>query len=212
MNFPEKMKSKTHYIGPILNKNIINFSPSNKIFNKDFFSILVLGGSQGAEIFGKIIPPVIKMLEENGCKIFINQQCSKNQKDNIVDFYERNGIKNNVFEFDDDVLKLIASSNLAISRCGASATEELIYTQTPFIGVPLPNSIDNHQYLNGKYYENKGCCFLLEQRNFNSLNLFNLIIENIKNESKLQKMCEKMKKNITSDVYDNLEKIIRELI
>ena len=31
------------------------------IINENF-SILVLGGSQGAEIFGIVIPPVIKML------------------------------------------------------------------------------------------------------------------------------------------------------
>ena len=30
-----------------------------------------------------------------------------------------------------------------------------MHTLTPFIAVPLPNSIDNHQYLNAKYYENK---------------------------------------------------------
>ena len=40
------------------------------------FSILVLGGSQGAEVFGKIIPPAIKMLKEEGHKIEIIQLCA----------------------------------------------------------------------------------------------------------------------------------------
>ena len=38
-------------------------------------------------------------------------------------------------------IKLILSSDLVISRCGASTTAELAYTITPFIAVPLPNSI-----------------------------------------------------------------------
>ena len=65
------------------------------------------------------------------------------------------------------VLKLLSYSDLAITRCGASTTAELTHTLTPFIAIPLPKSIDNHQYLNAKYYENKGCCVLMEQSNFN---------------------------------------------
>ena len=60
-NFPEKYKKKTYEVGPILAKNIINYSMNNKKNNKENFVILVLGGSQGAEIFGTVVPPVIKM-------------------------------------------------------------------------------------------------------------------------------------------------------
>ena len=42
---------------------------------KQKFSILVLGGSQGTEIFGTIIPKVVKMIKEAGYEIEINQQC-----------------------------------------------------------------------------------------------------------------------------------------
>ena len=211
-NFPEQHKHKTYEVGSILNKSIIN-SSSYKINNdKKKFSILVLGGSQGAEIFGKIIPKVIKMIKDKGHEIEINQQCTKGQKNSLIDFYKKNNIKNYIFEFDKNILKLILSSNIAVTRCGASTTAELAYTFTPFIAVPLPNSIDNHQYLNAKYYENKGCCWLLEQSNFNTENLFDLIMEIIKNESKLEKIRENMKKNYRKNVYSNIENEIKEFI
>ena len=63
------------------------------------------------------------------------------------------------------------STDLAITGRSASATAELAYTATPFIAVPIPNSIDNHQYLNAKYYADKGYCWMLEQKNFNEKNL-----------------------------------------
>ncbi len=195
-----------------MDKNIINSSTYNKFNNEKVFSILILGGSQGAEIFGKVIPPVIKMLKDKGYIIQINQQCSKDQKINIVDFYEKNGVKNYVFEFDRNLLKLFLSSNLAITRCGASTTAELAHTLTPFIAVPLPDSIDNHQYLNAKYYENKGCCWILEQDVFNIQNLFNLIEEIIKNKKKLENIRENMKKNDNKNVYENVENQISEFI
>ena len=186
------------------------FKKSIRNYVKKKISILVLGGSQGAEIFGTIIPTVVKMINDAGYEVEINQQCIISQKNSIIDFYEKNNIKNYVFEFDKNILKLVLSSNLAITRCGASTTAELTHTLTPFIAVPLPNSIDNHQYLNAKYYENKGCCWLLEQNNFSTENLFNLIMEVIKNKNKLENIRNNMKKNYNKNVYSNIENEIKE--
>ena len=112
------------------------------------------------------------------------QQCAKNQKDEIKKFYEKNNIKNYVFEFDKEIFNLMTSSNLAITRCGATTTAELAQTKTPFIAVPLPNSIDNHQLFNARYYESRFCCWILEQRetanpqrSFNEKNLYDLIVD-----------------------------------
>ena len=142
----------------------------------------------------------------------INQQCLEKQKKEIKDFYIKNDIKNYVFEFDKDILNLMMSSNLAITRCGANTTAELVQTQTPFIAVPLPNSIDNHQYLNAKYYERLSCCWIIEQNSFNEENLYNLIVETIRNKNKLEIIKENMKKNYNSDVYNKLENKIKEFI
>ena len=104
------------------------------------------------------------------------------------------------------------SSNLAITRCGASTAAELTHTLTPFIAIPLPHSIDNHQYLNAKYYQDRGCCWLLEQSNFNTKNLFNIIMETIKNKNKLKNIRENMKKNDSKNVYAEVENAIKEFI
>ena len=125
---------------------------------------------------------------------------------------KKKNIKSYVFQFDKNILNLILSSDLAITRCGASATAELVYTLTPFIGVPLQDSIDNHQYLNAKFYEDKGYCWILDQNNFNKENLFNLVIEIIKDKKKLQIKCENMKKNYTNNVYSVIETKIKEII
>ena len=87
VNFPEKYTSKVHKVGYILSEEILNFVASEKIKNIKTFSILVLGGSQGAEIFGKIIPPAIKMIKEKGHEIEIHQQCIESQKELLIEFY-----------------------------------------------------------------------------------------------------------------------------
>jgi len=210
--FPEKYKTKIDVVGTIIAKNIVNYLNSGKKIKKENFSILVLGGSQGAKIFGKTVPMVINKIKEKGYKIQINQQCTASQKDSIINYYKEKNIKNYVFEFEKNILDLILSSDLAITRCGATATAELVHTATPFIAVPIPDSINNHQYLNAKYYEEKGYCWILNQNNFKEENLFNLIIEIMNDKKKLESKCENMKKDYTNNVYNVIETKIKEII
>jgi len=211
INFPNKYRKKIEIVGPILNKNIIDYKFKKKELNKNF-SILVLGGSQGAEVFGKVIPKTVSMLKQKGYEININQQCLKNQKKEITDFYIKNKIKNNVFEFDSNILNLILSTDLAIARCGASTTAELAHTCTPFIAIPYPYALDNHQLLNDKFYEKKKYCWLLEESSFNSSNLFHLIDEIIINKKNLENIRQNMKNNYSNQVYVNIENIVKDLI
>ena len=209
--FPLRHKKKTYIVGSILNKSIIENLASKQEVKEKSFSILVLGGSQGAEIFGNVVPLAIKNMKDAGFVVDIKQQCLKSQIKKIKDFYNNNGIKNYVFSFDENVLELMSLSNLAITRCGSSSIAELVHTLTPFIGVPLFNSVDNHQYLNVMYYQKLGCCWILEQDKFDSNNLFNLITKNINNE-KLKNICKNMEKNRNKNVYDDIEKEVIELI
>ena len=211
-NFPEKYKKKTHIVGAVLDKKIINYIPKKEINDKEDFSILILGGSQGAEIFGEVIPKVINLLKVRNFSVKVIQQCTKNQKDEIKKFYEEKNINNYVFEFDKNILNLMDSSNLAITRCGATALAELVQPPTPFIGVPLPNSIDNHQYFNAKYYESRGCCWILDQKYLNEENLYNLIMETMKNKNKLDAIQENMKKNSNINVFNKIEDKMKEFI
>jgi len=210
-NFPKKYVSKIYKVGNILSNEIINNTKVNTKNLKDCISILVLGGSQGAEIFGKIIPPTIKMICDKGYKVEVIQQCIDSQKESIIEFYKKNNIKSKVFTFTNDILSLITSSNFAITRCGASTIAELAHTQIPFVAVPLSNSIDNHQYLNAKYYEDNGSCWIMEQINFNSINLLNLVIKIIKDEKKINSIRE-IKKNETDNVYLKIENAIKEYV
>tara|TARA_B110000438_G_scaffold299151_1_gene348771 strand:- start:68 stop:1147 length:1080 start_codon:yes stop_codon:yes gene_type:complete len=209
---PLKAKEKAHQVGNILSKDFINYSELENNKDKLPFTILILGGSQGAEIFGKVIPPVIKKIKEEGYDISVNQQCTANQKNIITEFYKKNKIKNYIFEFDENILKVMSSSSLAITRSGASTTAELTQTVTPFISIPLPNSIDNHQYLNAKYYEDKGCCWMLEENNLNNETLFYLIMNAIKNKNALENIKRNMKKYSSKNVYIDIDKNIREFI
>jgi len=212
VNLSNNYKDKISVVGTILRKEIINYKAEEKTSKNKMFSIPVLGGSQGAKVFGEKIPGIIKMVKENGYEISINQQCLEHQKNELINFYNNHNIKNNIFIFTNDILNLISSSDLAISRSGATTIAELTHILTPFIAVPLPGSIDDHQLLNAKYYNSLGCCWVMEQDKLDTKNLFNLIIEIIKDKRKLNNVRENMKKNSSKDVYKKIEKEIKEII
>ena len=212
INIPKKFSKKTRNVGHILRKNIIDYLPNQKEKTNDTFSVLVLGGSQGAEIFGLIIPEVIKKIHDTNFNIKIYHQCIKSHKDKLFNFYKKNNINSHVFEFTNDILNIIKKTDLAISRCGASSSAELVFTQTPFIAVPYPYAIDNHQYFNAQYHQKEGHCWLLEQKNFNNENLFNLIIKILKDKRQLTNMKENMKNNFFKLTNENIEKSVREIL
>jgi len=72
--------------------------------------------------------------------------------------------------------------------------------------------MDNHQHLNAKYYESKGCCWVIEQDKFNITNLFNLITGIMNDKKKLENIRKCMKQNENKDVYVKIENAIREFI
>ena len=211
LNISEKNNYKVCEVGAVLDKNIINHS-KNKKNGKEYVSLLVLGGSQGAKILGLVIPQGTKMLKDKGYNIKIAQQCIEDQIEVLKDFYSENNIQSNIFNFRNDILDLILSSDLAITRSGASSSAELVHAMLPFVAVPLPDSIDNHQYINAKYYEKMGCCWVLEQNNFSVNNLFNLIVEIIENKNKLKNTIDNMKKIKNKNVYLNIESEIKKIL
>ena len=211
-NFPEKYNKKIDRVGHIIREDILNYELHNKRKINEKFSILVLGGSQGTEIFGTVIPETIKKIYNVGYNIKINHHCIKKHIQPLKNFYTENNIDSNVFEFTENILKYILESDIVISRCGASTTAELIHTNTPFIAVPYPYASDNHQYLNAKYYENKGYCWLLEQNHFNDETLFNLVIKILKDKNKLEIIKTNMKNNSFKFTNQKIENAIRNLL
>jgi UDP-N-acetylglucosamine--N-acetylmuramyl-(pentapeptide) pyrophosphoryl-undecaprenol N-acetylglucosamine transferase len=71
----------------------------------------------------------------------------------------------------------LRQSDLCITRAGASSLAELSLYNIPFIAIPLPTSKDNHQYENAKYYQEKDCCWIIDQNDFDKQKFEELLIK-----------------------------------
>ncbi len=159
--FPSIFKDKIIVINPLVKENIYNLNNNNK--NK--FTILIVGGSQGANIFDKNLKNTILDISKK-IEIKVVQQTSEKNTFFLKDFYSKNNVKNKIFSFDKNFSQNIKQIDFCITRAGASTLAELSVLNIPFIAVPLPTSKDNHQFENAFYYKEKDCCWLIEQHEF----------------------------------------------
>ena len=98
----------------------------------------------------------------------IIHQTSEKNVENLKNFYALKKIENFVFSFDKNFIKIVQGTDFCITRAGASTLAELSILNIPFLAIPLPSSKDNHQLENAKFYKDINCCWVLDQKFFNT--------------------------------------------
>ena len=162
-NFPDEFKNKISIIHPLVKEYMYNLELSYD--NEKKFTLLIVGGSQGADIFDKSLKNIIVNLSKKAT-IKVIHQTSKKNIPYLIDFYTKNNVENKIFSFDKNFFSYIQQADVCITRAGASTLAELSIMNTPFIAVPLPTSKDNHQFENANYYKQNDCCWIVEQNYF----------------------------------------------
>ena len=203
----KKYLKKIIFLPPILDKCF--YEKKNISFEKDnILKILILGGSQASLFFTKNLKQEIIRLSSK-YKIEVTQQLTKNfeikkyKKD-----YEINNIKNNLFYFEENFLCGSDNYDIAISRSGASSLAELSHLNIPFISIPYPHATDNHQYLNAKRYFDLNCCWILEEKNFNSGDIYKIIDEIMFNKKDYFEKKNNLKTYSENVSWKNINEII----
>ena len=204
-NFPLEYKNKIEIIHPLVREKI--YKLNHKYSKEDKFNILVVGGSQGANIFDNSLKEkIVKVSKKFSIKI--THQTNKKNISILKDFYQKNNIENSIFSFDPNFEKILINTDLCITRAGASTLAELSVLNIPFVSVPLPSSKDNHQFENANFYKNKGCCWILEQQFFEE-KIEEFLIDIFNNKTDILNKKENLKKLNYQNTWINVnQKII----
>jgi len=182
-NFPNQMYHKIVVIKPLIKKKII-FSKNKLMKKQKKFSILIIGGSQGAKSFDSLFSEdLIKLSKKFKIKIF-QQTGDKNIKI-LRNFYLSKKINIQIFSYTNNLYKIIKRCDFVITRSGASTINELIFLETPFLAIPFPFSKDDHQYINAEYYVKKNFGWLIRESEIRKNFLYKFIRNLIKNKKLL---------------------------
>ena len=186
--FPEKYKDKKVIIFPLV-RNEFYKSKIRKI-NNDKFCLLIVGGSQGASVFDKNLKKTVLNISKK-FSIKVIQQTNLNNISLLKEFYSKNNIECDIFNYDKNFIDKVAETDLCITRAGATTLAELSIINVPFIAVPLPNSKDNHQFENANFYAENNACWILDQSFFEE-KIEQLIEEILSNKSNINKKIQNL--------------------
>ncbi len=179
IGLPKNFENKLRILKPLIRKKY--YEELTNLQETKLFTICIIGGSQGAEIFDDLLHQTLAKVSTR-VKIKIIHQTSKSNQNFLSNFYKENQIEHHVFVFEKDLNKILIKSDLCITRAGASSLAELSLLKVPFISIPLPSSMDNHQYENAKFYEAQNACWIINQKDFEKQNFEDLLIKIIKNK------------------------------
>ncbi len=142
-------------------------------------NILVVGGSQGAQILNEVVPDALAVLGSgavNGNTAQIKHQTGAAMQKQVENRYKELGANVEVSAFIEDMVSAYQWADMVICRSGAMTVSEVAAAAVPAIFIPLPSAIDDHQTANARYLADAGAGLILMQKDLNATTL----VEHIK--------------------------------
>ncbi|MBC8305478.1 MAG: UDP-N-acetylglucosamine--N-acetylmuramyl-(pentapeptide) pyrophosphoryl-undecaprenol N-acetylglucosamine transferase, partial [Pelagibacterales bacterium] len=201
-NFPNKLRNKICIIPALLRKEFYNRNETI-MNNNRVINLLIIGGSQGAKLFDTIVKKsIIELSKKYELKIY--QQINQDNLNNLKNFYQKNKINNELFNFNSDISYFMSKSNLCLTRAGASTLAELVFLNVPHLTIPLPTAKDNHQFENAVFYNKLGCNWILNQNEINDDSLSKNLINIINNKDEYLDKKKQMKNFSYQNTWNNI--------
>ncbi len=209
-NFP---KDKVVYTGNPRSEELINIKKESKKrfgLSEDKKLVIIVMGSLGSTTMTKKIKEMLPMF--SGKKYQVLVITGKSYYDSYKDLVLPNNVS--IVPFLEDFISLLKSTDLIISRAGASTIAEITAIGLPSILVPSPYVTNNHQYKNAKELEEIGAAKLITEDDFSKelvINEISNILDNPDTYRKMQSSSAKLGvKDSSTRIYNEIEKIIKE--
>lgn len=130
-------------------------------------TLLVVGGSLGAQIFNESLPAALALLPLE-LRPSVRHQCGRGKLQATLAAYRAAGLAVGagieVSEFIDDMAAAYATADLLLCRAGASTLAEVTAIGLPAVLVPYPYATDDHQTANAQALARVGAAVLLPQQ------------------------------------------------
>jgi UDP-N-acetylglucosamine--N-acetylmuramyl-(pentapeptide) pyrophosphoryl-undecaprenol N-acetylglucosamine transferase len=158
---------------------------SNK---KKKFTILILGGSQGAHSINMALLDALEYFE-NKEDIFLVHQTGAQDETQVKRRYDEHGIENDTRAFFKEMACQYQRADLIICRAGATTVAEIKAVGKGVIFIPFPFAADNHQVLNARSLEEAGAAKMILEKDLSGKVLAERINYYVQQPEALQQMA-----------------------
>ncbi len=170
----------------------------NSRIRKELKTIIFLGGSQGAQAINDFAIKVAPKLNSLGIRII--HQTGGNDFLRVNDAYLNMNMQVDVFAFTKELSQKMKEADFAVSRAGASTLWELCANSLPTLFIPYPYAAKDHQYINAKFLEKKGLCYICRENDLSEDFLIDILKKDNYKISK--KLVNSIKCNATETIVD----------
>jgi len=167
-------------------------------------TIIFLGGSHGAKAINDLALSTCRELKSRGIKII--HQAGEADFERVKKEYEALHVEAEVYAFTKELNTLIAKSDLAISRAGASTLWELTANGCPALYVPYPYAAGDHQYHNAKFIVDNDLGWCEREGENLKEKLLSVLDEDLKTRS--EKLLEYSEKDVAKKMIQDLVKVV----
>ncbi len=131
------------------------------------FNLFIMGGSQGAGIFSRILPDALALLPADlRARLQVVQQCRAEDLGYVEEAYESMGINADLKTFFTDVPEKLKEAHLVIMRAGAGSVAEVTAIGRPALLVPYLHAMDDHQSANARAIEAAEAAWVMAEPDF----------------------------------------------
>ena len=127
------------------------------------FTVLTMGGSQGAKRLNETLPIALGQLLASGIPVEAIHLSGEKAKATVEAAYRTANVPATVYGFCSDMVSTYQRTSIAISRSGANSCMELALFGIPALHVPYPHSARDHQLANARAMAEAGAAVLIEQ-------------------------------------------------
>jgi UDP-N-acetylglucosamine--N-acetylmuramyl-(pentapeptide) pyrophosphoryl-undecaprenol N-acetylglucosamine transferase len=165
--FPKSFETSVGAVwtGNPLRRVLTEMPPSGRRRWNDAVHLLVLGGSQGAQILNQTVPKAVAKLQ--GAQIEVVHQSGPVMQAETEQLYQSLETDARVEAFIEDMALAYQWADVVVCRAGAMTISELCAAGLASILVPFPYAIDDHQTQNARWLSDAGAAILMPQTELN---------------------------------------------
>ena len=169
------------------------------------FTILVIGGSQGAHFLNEAFVGAMAGLDRSlrGAFQVIHLTGIKDYEWAVKRYSCLDGLESRVYSFLDRIEEAYSASDIIITRSGASAIFEAAYFGRPMILVPYPGAAA-HQSENARVFGNAGAAIVIDENDLSAGAFKDNILRLFKDRELLRKLGDAAKRLSVPDAAARL--------
>ncbi len=132
--------------------------------------VLVVGGSQGAQILNRLVPDALAAVAARGIPLDVVHQAGRARRglghdaEDLKERYARLGFPSGpVREFLENIAQAYADADLVVARSGAMTAAEVAAAGRPALLVPIAGATHGHQEANARGLERSGAAVVVTE-------------------------------------------------